>query len=262
LLVKWEQDGKGWGYFVGSDVPGRLPRDSWKKKFGKSRQLEPAPPAELLQQQRARTAHGKRALVTPEACQERETGVPLLESLSLSEIESEDERNPSAHPSDERVSVSRAPSFPGYVKTLKTEPLQPTAEKAKRLETTKLSVLALEAYNAYPRKVGKADALKAFSRAISDIAKRGPQDNHPDCTGNLEQAKEWLVGRIKAYASSTQVTQQPDRGLIPYPGSWARSGRYDDDPAEWSRGQRPINAVPARSAIERHREHLAQEVAQ
>ena len=27
LLVKWEQDGKTWGYFTGSDKPGRLPRD-------------------------------------------------------------------------------------------------------------------------------------------------------------------------------------------------------------------------------------------
>jgi hypothetical protein len=28
LLLRWEQDGKTWGYFTGSEKPGRLPRES------------------------------------------------------------------------------------------------------------------------------------------------------------------------------------------------------------------------------------------
>jgi hypothetical protein len=29
LLIRWDQDGKTWGYFVGSDLPGRLPRTTY-----------------------------------------------------------------------------------------------------------------------------------------------------------------------------------------------------------------------------------------
>ncbi len=85
LLLRWEQDGKTWGYFVGSDKPGRLPRDSWKKRFAKARQLEPEPPAELLHGNCTSASRGERELVTEESRAGGENGAPLSLSLSLSE---------------------------------------------------------------------------------------------------------------------------------------------------------------------------------
>ena len=217
LLVKWHQDGKEWGYFVGSEMPGRLPRDSWKKKFSASRQLEPEPPPELLLQSRK-----KRALVTAEACLVRESGVPLLESLSLSECEYElecvsDNDEIPAHPSAEREEGSRS------ISPNNGQPPQ-----------SDLAALAGEIYARYPRKVGKQDALRAIAKAIQVVATR-------DHSGKLGAAAEWLKERITRYANSPHGTRE-DKQFIPYPATWVNDGRYDDDESEWnlaSKSKRP-----------------------
>ena len=84
LLVKWEQDGKTWGYFVGSDKPARLPRDSWKKRFAKTRQLEPPPPPELLRGSCTAVARDADEVSTTEVRRDGEKGALLSLSLPLS----------------------------------------------------------------------------------------------------------------------------------------------------------------------------------
>jgi hypothetical protein len=78
-----------------------------------------------------------------------------------------------------------------------------------------------QVYQAYPRKVGKAAALKAIEKALRVIAKRGRGD-----------PVEWLLDRVKTYA------QSPDGNngrYTPHPSRWMNESRYDDDDAEWRR---------------------------
>ena len=90
LLVKWEQDSKTWGYFTGSELPGRLPRESWRVRYAKSGKMAPPPPEHLVPKHAHSVSSSRqsREEVTEEACSEREAGVPLSDSLSESLSES------------------------------------------------------------------------------------------------------------------------------------------------------------------------------
>lgn len=81
-------------------------------------------------------------------------------------------------------------------------------------------------YAAYPRKVGRAVALKAIERAITFVADRQKSDRKTACA--------WLLERVTAYADSPSVKSK-DADFIPHPSTWFNGGRYDDDPAEWAR---------------------------
>ena len=91
---------------------------------------------------------------------------------------------------------------------------------------------AADIYAAYPRKVGKAAALRAIERAIKRIPKT--------------DAAEWLMARTKEFAASPAGK----KGIYtPHPATWFNQGRYDDDPREWRRvegefGLPPINTTP------------------
>ena len=87
LLFTWEQNGKTWGYWVGSDKPGLLPRKSWRDREAKNGKLAPEPPEEELrrflssaddaQQVLAlEPARHSRVADTPEACNLHGTSVP------------------------------------------------------------------------------------------------------------------------------------------------------------------------------------------
>jgi hypothetical protein len=67
LLFTWVQDGKQWGYWTGSEKPGRRPRASWMKRYAERGLLDPDPPKEELERFLAR---GERAPSTPEVCQQ------------------------------------------------------------------------------------------------------------------------------------------------------------------------------------------------
>jgi hypothetical protein len=69
-------------------------------------------------------------------------------------------------------------------------------------------------YDAYPRKAARLDAIKAILMAFRQVA------------------YETLLERVKAFAKATEGA---DKQYIPYPASWIRAGRWDDDPEEWSR---------------------------
>ncbi len=95
---------------------------------------------------------------------------------------------------------------------------------------TKLTCSSADAetiYKAYPRRVAKADAIKATTKAITIIAKRGVAD-----------PVAWLIERVRQFADSPAGNAGK---FTPHPATWMNAGRYDDDPETWKR-DRDTNA--------------------
>lgn len=65
-------------------------------------------------------------------------------------------------------------------------------------------------YSAYPRKVGRKDALKSFERALRDVA------------------ADTLIAAAERYAADPN--QPEDRSKIPHPSTWLNQGRWADEP--------------------------------
>ena len=76
-------------------------------------------------------------------------------------------------------------------------------------------------YAAYPRKVGRADALRAINSALK---------LRPAVT---------LLQAVNAYADATTRWPAAERQFIPHPSTWFNRGSYDDDPKEWQRVAAP-----------------------
>jgi len=81
-----------------------------------------------------------------------------------------------------------------------------------------LSDRAASIYAAYPKKVGRAAAIKAIGLAIK---------------AGVDPAR--LHERTKAYAAAVAKWPAEDRAYIPNPATWYNQGRWDDDPAAWVR---------------------------
>lgn len=77
-------------------------------------------------------------------------------------------------------------------------------------------------YQAYPRHVGRAKALKVIAQVLYGLARRH-QEPSPH---------EWLLRQTEAYARH-RATADPQ--YTPYPERWFGKGHYDDDPREWGR---------------------------
>ena len=88
-------------------------------------------------------------------------------------------------------------------------------------------------YSAYPRRIGRGAALRAYPKALNTVATRG------DPPMGTEAAAEWLAERASAFARSLAG----QRGeFTPHPATWLNQARFDDDEREWNRddrGQRP-----------------------
>jgi hypothetical protein len=74
-------------------------------------------------------------------------------------------------------------------------------------------------YAAYPRKVGKDAALKAITTRIKEGV-----------------ATEHLLERVNAFSDAVSRWPKHARRFIPHPSTWFNEGRFEDDPAEWERG--------------------------
>ena len=75
-----------------------------------------------------------------------------------------------------------------------------------------------EIYQAYPRHLGKGDALKAIKKALESIDDPTPVES--------------LLAIVREYAESPagQLGQ-----YTPYPASWFNAKSYLDDPKEWEK---------------------------
>lgn len=81
-----------------------------------------------------------------------------------------------------------------------------------------VAAIAVEIYEAYPRRQGKQDALKAIAKTI----KAGIDSKH-------------LLERTKAFATAAGKWNVEDRQFIPHPATWFNRGSFDDDPSTWVR---------------------------
>ena len=83
-----------------------------------------------------------------------------------------------------------------------------------------------EFYDAYPRKIGKRDAMKAYEAAVAEqLDAKGIAD---------AKAQAFLLEAATAYAASP--AGQDGNGtddFRPSPAKWLEDGRYDDDRKEW-----------------------------
>ena len=79
-------------------------------------------------------------------------------------------------------------------------------------------------YAAYPRKIGKANALKAIAKAIQS-----------------GKSRAWLLDAVKNYAAATATWPAEDKQYIPHPTTWFNRASYDDDPKEWLRGGQAVS---------------------
>lgn len=75
-------------------------------------------------------------------------------------------------------------------------------------------------WQAYPRKVGKTAAKKAFLA----ISRRNPATFPP-----------LLVSKATQYAEAVKRWPPGEERFIPHPATWLNQGRYDDDPKTWER---------------------------
>lgn len=134
----------------------------------------------------------------------------------------------------------------------------------KRFSKTPLTGFAAEVYSVYPRKVGKADALKAIVKAIITVANRGATEKHPDFGRDACRAKEWLKSRTLTFAESPEG-RRTDTQFVPYPATWFNGARYYDDVTEWCRmntanshsGSRPATYTAAEDPSEGFEEILS-----
>lgn len=83
-------------------------------------------------------------------------------------------------------------------------------EGKKNTSSTDVEAAFAEFYDAYPRKVGRKDALKAFEKALKDVP------------------AEKLIEASRRYAADPN--QPADKSKIPHPATWLNQGRWDDEP--------------------------------
>ena len=86
---------------------------------------------------------------------------------------------------------------------------------------------AEEIYAAYPRKVGKSNALKAINKAMKTTP------------------AEELLQVTELFAQCETAKPAEKRKFTPYPASWFNGGHYADDPSEWDW---PSGVVPMQDA--------------
>ena len=101
-----------------------------------------------------------------------------------------------------RVNLSRQPSLASSISIL---PL-----------ASGLDPEALAIYEAYPRRVARAHALKAIKAALA------------------KKPSAHLLDATRAFASATEGWPADRRQFIPYPASWFNSESYDDDRTAWA----------------------------
>lgn len=99
----------------------------------------------------------------------------------------------------------------------------PKSESAKAdISAAVPAVTALDIYDAYPRKISRADALRAIVKAMKKMA------------------PEKLLAATRAYAVARAGE---DSKFTPYPATWFNAENYLDDPAMWLTPSTPTIAI-------------------
>ena len=82
----------------------------------------------------------------------------------------------------------------------------------------KVSELFAKFWKAYPRKVGKISAQRAFDKAI-----------HTEKTNAAAEALVEKMCRVLAKQSASDDWKREDGRFIPYPATWLNAGRWEDE---------------------------------
>jgi len=106
-------------------------------------------------------------------------------------------------------------------------PLPTSEEKKENL----LFKDAKNIFDLYPRRIAKAAALKAITKALKTTP------------------AEKLTAAVTTYASAVAQWPDDDRKFIPHPATWFNRGSYEDDPATWIRNGNPATRTPPAQAI-------------
>ena len=84
-------------------------------------------------------------------------------------------------------------------------------------------------YQAYPRKIGKAAAIKAINKATAKIHPRSLRD------------------KVNEYAKA--IAWQENRSFVPHPATWFNGERWLDDPKEWEQPTQGKNGIDPTKSI-------------
>jgi hypothetical protein len=89
-------------------------------------------------------------------------------------------------------------------------------DDTKRDVTRRDELSAIESvYQAYPKKVGKAEAIKAIAKALKSAS------------------FDTLLEATSAYAEAVSRWPEADKVYIPHPATWFNARRWEDDRATW-----------------------------
>jgi hypothetical protein len=206
--VTYEADGSWWVQFITSER--LLPRHKTKKDL-----RTPSPPADLIEASETRYLEWKRA---------KGFGYQRFQKSA---------ENFGKFPLGVGVGVGEGGGVGEGTeqKTLAQLTLTPPTAAAQPAPVRK----AVEAiYEAYPRKIGKAEAAKAIRKALSNLQTAGRSER---------EAQEYLFRRTQSYASSPAGKNGE---FTPYPATWFNRGSFDDDEREWQSPALPRkNGLPA-----------------
>jgi hypothetical protein len=87
-----------------------------------------------------------------------------------------------------------------------------------------------EIYEAYPRHIGKRDAMRAIEKAIQRLIK----GEYKGQALSESQAIAGLKNRTIQFAESSAGKRG---NFTPYPATWFNRSSYLDDPQEWEHGE-------------------------
>lgn len=113
-----------------------------------------------------------------------------------------------------------------------------TSSNGKRL-TLEIAQQEEKIYDAYPRKVGKALALKAIRNAVTRLV-AGSFTEKP--MADSDEARRFLWKKTAQYASSPAGSKLEGEDYRPHPASWFNQERYFDDLAEWQKSRNGAHA--------------------
>jgi hypothetical protein len=99
--------------------------------------------------------------------------------------------------------------------------------KAVRSLKTKSAIVS-EIYALYPRKVARAAAEKAISKALATTP------------------AETLIEAVSAYAAAVALWPPEELQYVPFPASWFNACRWEDDRATWQKKYKNVLTAPTR----------------
>lgn len=121
--------------------------------------------------------------------------------------------------------TQREPSAPISAET-EQERKEKGKEGERNLLAKKNEIDAEAIYQAYPKKVGRADAVKAIMKALRGVE------------------FDALMEATKSYSEAVSRWTDEDKVYIPHPATWFNQRRWDDDRSTWTKDRGSKAKIP------------------